>query len=149
MQKDVMVAIKGLQFAQEDDADNIETFTRAEYYKRNNSHYVIYEEPGEGPSDGVKSVIKFREDYLDVTKKGMINVHMVFEENKKNMANYATPFGDILVGIDARDILLKEEEEAIDLKVNYALEVNYEHLADCQISMSIRPSGTNSLNLLS
>lgn len=62
---------------------------------------------------------------------------MVFEENKKNLTNYATPFGDILIGIDARKVTVQDEEDNIHVEVEYALEANYEFLSECRISMDI------------
>ena len=102
---------------------------------------MIYEEASEGFQETTRNVIKFKENSLDLTKRGLINVHMVFEENKKNMTNYATPFGNILIGIDARKIKVSEEEEGIHVDVDYALEMNYEHVADCRITMNIQPKG--------
>lgn len=141
MTKDVLLAIKGLQFDGSSEDTEIETVTSAEYYKKNNSHYVIYEEASEGFEGTTKNIIKFRDNSLDVTKRGLINVHMVFEENKKNMTSYSTPYGDILIGIDARKIKLKEDGEQIHVDVDYALEINYEHMADCRITMNIQPKG--------
>lgn len=141
MTKDVLLAIKGLQFDASDEESNIETVTAAEYYKKNNSHYVIYEEACEGFEGTTRNIIKFKDDSLDLTKKGLVNVHMIFEENRKNMTNYSTPFGDILVGIDAKKISMQEEGHLIRVDVDYALEINYEHLADCRISMNIQSKG--------
>ena len=84
---------------------------------------------------------------MDLTKKGLVNVHMIFEENKKNMTNYATPYGNILIGIDARSVRLKEKEERIEVDVDYALEVNYEHFADCKIKMDIRAKNGEGFSL--
>lgn len=139
MTKEVLLSLRGLQFdAVSEDGDKIETITPAEYYKRNDSHYVIYEEAVEGFRERTKNIIKFKNNSLDLTKKGLVNVHMIFEENKKNMTSYSTPYGDILIGIDARSVEMKEEEERILVDVDYALEVNYEHFADCKIKMDIR-----------
>ncbi len=138
MTKEVLLSLQGLQFdAVSADGDKIETITPAEYYKRNDSHYVIFEEAME----------KFKENSLDLTKKGLVNVHMIFEENKKNMTNYATPYGNILIGIDARSVRLKEKEERIEVDVDYALEVNYEHFADCKIKMDIRAKNGEGFSL--
>ena len=93
----------------------------------------------EGFTDTTKNVIKFRDSQLEVTKKGLVNVHMVFEENRKNMTSYATPFGNILIGIDTDEVEIREEEDRIQVNVAYTLEANYEHMADCKIEMSIRP----------
>ena len=138
MTKDILLAIKGLQFDGSEDNALIETMTNAEYYKRNNSHFVMYEEAHEGFSETSRNIIKFKENSLELTKKGLVNVHMVFEENKKSITNYATPYGDIMLGIDAQRISMKEEPEQISVDVDYALEMNYEHMADCHISILLQ-----------
>ena len=143
MTKDVLLGIKGLQFNASEEETNVETVTAAEYYKKNNKHYIIYDELMEGYEGSTKNIIKFKENQMDLTKKGLINVHMIFEENKKNMTKYSTPFGTILIGIDAKKIDVKEEENYIKVDVDYALEVNYEHLADCKISMNIHEKDYN------
>lgn len=149
MGKDVLIAIKGLQFDMSDDTTNIETINPGQFFEKNNSRYVIYEEVEEGTHEKTKNVIKFRDNMLELTKKGLVNVHMIFEENQKNMTNYATPFGDILIGIDAQRVSMAEEGEYIKINVDYALEVNYEHLADCQITLEIKPRGQGAGWLLS
>lgn len=139
MTKDVLVTISGLQFARgDDDAEPIEVITAGDYYKKNNKHYIVYDEVVEGFEGTTKNIIKLQEDCLDITKRGVTNVHMVFEKNKKNLTCYNTPYGSMMLGINARNINIKEEENDISVKVEYALELNYEHLADCKIKMAIQ-----------
>lgn len=137
MTKDVLLAIKGLQFNAAADESNIQTITAAEYYLRNNSHFVIYDEVTEGTEQNTKNIIKLKDKSLELTKKGFVNVHMLFEENSKNLTNYSTPFGSILIGIDTKRVTILEEEKQILCNVDYALEINYEFLADCKISLEI------------
>ena len=59
------------------------------------------------------------------------------------MANYETPYGSVVVGIDARTFQRKKEAEKIRFHVDYALEINYEHMADCQIVMDIKDVRTS------
>ena len=40
--------------------------------------------------------------------------------------------------MDAKSVDVRETENDIDVKVNYELEVNYEHMADCCITMNIK-----------
>lgn len=138
MTKEILLSMKGIQLDSIGEESNIETVTKAEYYKRNNSHYVIYEEVAEGFEQTTRNIIKFKDNSFDVTKKGLINVHMIFEKDKKNLTNYTTPFGNILIGIDAKKVSVEEEESQIKVDVDYALEVNYEYLADCKITMNIQ-----------
>lgn len=148
MTKDVLLSIKGLQFANEQDTEPVEVITSGDYYKRNGKHYILYDEVMEGFEGVTKNIIKLKENCLDVTKKGVTNVHMMFEKNKKNITYYNTPFGSIMIGIDAKNIKIEEKEESILVNVSYGLEVNYEHMADCNIVMNIQSKESGEFNLL-
>lgn len=139
MTKEVLLSIKGIQFDTSKEEGNVETITSAQYYERNGSHYLIYDEIVEGFREPTKNMIKFKENQLELTKKGLINVHMIFEEKKKNMSDYRTPYGNIMIGMDTQKVILKEEENHISIQVEYALEMNYEFLADCKIFINICP----------
>ena len=148
MKKDVLISIEGLQVGEEDSSDKIEVITPGSYYKKNNRHFVLYDEVMEGSDKVTKNTIKFDGDFLALTKKGFTNVEMVFEKNKRNMTNYVTPYGSILVGIDADNINIVEEEDSISIDIDYALDINYEHLADCKIKMDIRSATEETLREL-
>lgn len=143
MTKDVLISLRGLQFDQSDsDVEKIETIMPGNYYEKNGSHYVLYDEIMEGISEPVKNRIKFGEHALELTRNGAVNVHMIFEENRKNMTSYNTPYGNILIGIDTRKIHITQESDRIVVDVDYALDVNYEYLADCQIVLDIKSKGS-------
>lgn len=138
MTKDVLVKISGLQFAGEENSDSIEVITSGTYYKKNDKHYVLYDEVMEGTTDVTKNVIKIGADFMEVTRKGPATAHMMFEKDKKNVSYYYTPFGNLLIGIDAREIQIDESELDINVKVKYGLEINYEHMADCHITVDVK-----------
>ncbi len=143
MTKEVLISLRGLQFDQSDaDAEKIETIMTGNYYEKNGSHYVLFEEVMEGLMEPVKNRIKFREHVLELTRSGAVNVHMIFEENRKNMTSYQTPYGNILIGIDTQKIHITQESERIAVDVDYALDINYEYLADCRIALDIRAKGS-------
>lgn len=139
MTKEIFLSLKGLQIEQSEDAQELETITPADYYRKNGKHYIIYEEMMEGFTDPTKNLIKFCDTSFEVRKKGLINVHMVFEENKKNITSYMTPYGNILIGLDTESVLVEEKENQIKVQVDYTLEANYQYLADCRIEMELRP----------
>lgn len=137
MTKDVLLSIRGLQFDGVSDGGDVETVTPAEYYRRNDSHYVVYKEAAEGFSDLTNNIIKWNDRAVDLTKRGLVNAHLKFEKNKKSITDYRTPFGNILIGIDTKDITMKEDGNRIQLDVDYSLDINYEYLADCKITMMV------------
>lgn len=149
MTKEVLLTLQGLQFDQrEEDADKIEMVTVGDYFKKNDRHYVVYEEVTEGFEQPTKNRLKFSDHMVELTRNGLVNVHMIFQENKKNMSNYNTPFGQILVGIDTKRISIDEKEDNIVVDVDYALDINYEFLSDCHIKIDIRSKENSGFTLL-
>ncbi|MBQ8947575.1 MAG: DUF1934 domain-containing protein [Lachnospiraceae bacterium] len=141
MTNDVLLAMKGLQFAFAEDGTGvpIELITNAKYYEKNDSRYLLYDEMVEGASEYISNLVKFDGDTIEVTKKGVINVHMVFEEGKQNLSSYQTPYGTLMIGINTRKVEITETEELIHLQADYGLDINYEYVSDCTISMDISP----------
>lgn len=149
MTKEVILSIAGLQFENTDSEDRepVEVITVGEYYNKNGKHYILYDEVTEGFEGSTKNTLKISEESLDITKKGLTNVHMVFERNKKNLTCYNTPFGNLMIGIAARDVNINEDDENIDVCVDYALDINYEHLADCKIAINIKSKNAKDFSL--
>ena len=138
MKRDVLVTIKGLQYAfSEGDDQRVETINRGTFYTRNNKNYVVYEETM-SENEIVKSVLKFDERQFELNKKGSYSVHMTFEEGKKNYTAYKTPYGDVMIGIDTTAVMCKRAADEINMAIEYDMEVNYEHLAKCRIDMNVR-----------
>ena len=147
MKKDVLITVTGMQFGPDVNGDKIEVITNGSYYKKNNKHYVLFDEVTEGMEGVTRNIIKFDGNALNLTKSGATNMNMLFEENKRNITNYITPFGSILIGVDANKIDISESEDNIQVNIDYALDVNYEHLADCEIHMDIASKSADAFSL--
>ena len=139
MKCEVIAAIRGLQFLEEEEGEQVEVITPAQYYLRNGAHYLIYEEVDEDNGARTKNTLKYKDHSLELIRKGAVNAHLVFEEQKKNVASYGTPFGNILIGIDTDRISMEEQENKISIQAEYSMDVNYERFADCRIHVDICP----------
>ncbi len=138
MTEEVLVSIKGMQQITQEQEDEVEVVMQGSYLEKDGKHYIRYEEAVEGMEGTIQNLIKVDENSMEVTKRGLTNAHMVFEKDKKNMACYETPFGNLLVGIAATNVDIRRSEKNIDVTVKYALDINYEHMADYTINMNIR-----------
>lgn len=136
MTKDILIALKGLQFEGNggNGREEMEVFTAGEYFYRNNTHYLLYEETDEDGRE-TSSRIKIKDGVVELTKRGDVNVHMIFEKEKKNLTNYQTPYGTLIVGLYTDEITFEESNDRIQLKIDYQLEINYEPMAECEISL--------------
>ena len=147
MDKEVLITLKGLQINEPVDTGVVEIVALGEYYEKNDKKYIIYEEVVEGMEGKIKNIIKLSPTCMEVTKIGLTNTHMVFEENKKNLTVYNTPFGAFSLGIMAKGIDIDEQDDSMSVKVEYELDMNYEHVADCTISLGVQSKNLGSLSL--
>lgn len=141
MTKDVMISIRGLQFMENEAEDDIETVQQGEYYLRNDSRFLIYDEFMEGFHEPVKNVLRIREKELSLTKRGLLNVQMNFSEGRKNLTRYQTPYGIMMIGLDTSRVEFFESAHDLKIEVDYTLEANYQYVADCHILIEAREKG--------
>lgn len=146
MTKDILLKLSGLQFDSESE-DNIEVITIGSYYFKNGKHYILYDEVSEDFPEITHNVIKVSPGVIEINKKGLSNVQMVFEEKKENIAYYETPFGTLLIGIHAKQIEIKESIDQLEVKIEYSLDINYEHVSDCKITMQVSSKGKAEIRL--
>lgn len=148
MEKDVLIHVRGLHVLDTDgDQEPIEMVVPGQYYYKNGSHYLRYEEIMEDFKEPTINYIKMSPTGVEVRKKGLVNVHMVFEQGKKNMTYYTTPFGTVQMGIAATNLDLEESEEDLNMKVDYALEMNEQHVADCYLAIQAQSKDSKNFTL--
>ncbi|MDO5291205.1 MAG: DUF1934 domain-containing protein [bacterium] len=143
MTKEVLISISGLQL-EIDEQEAVEVISVGEYYKKNEKHYLRYEDLAMDCEDlGInnvnKNTVKISDTQVDIIKKGASNTHMIFEKNKKNVTYYSTPFGELLIGIYTTKLDITETEEEILVNLKYALDVNASHVSDCDITIKVSP----------
>ena len=139
MTKDVLLSLRGLQFdTTSEDGDKIETITPAEYYMRNDSHYVMFEEAQEGFIEKTKGMLKIKKGSVELTKKGLIQSHMLFEKDLRYATEYKSPFGGFMMDVCTRRLNIAESEDEISMEIKYSLETNGQPVTDCLMKIIIK-----------
>ena len=150
MTKDVLVSVRGIHTTEADgETGNVEVITAGIYYYKNKKHSVSYDELVEGYDKSIRSTIRIGDGTVDVIKNGPAKAHMVFEENKTNVSCYATPFGQMMVGVSTNTIEVEENPDRIAAVVDYTLDINYEKMSSCRISIDIQSKETADFHLTS
>ncbi len=133
MTEDVLVSVRGLHTMTGSGEDEIEVFSPGKYYFRGGRHYIFYDEMLDEAGGTVKNRITLRNGCVEVKKKGPVTTTMTFERGKKKTSLYSTPMGNLYAGLDVKDMQITEQEDLLDIRVDYGLELNYEHVGDCSI----------------
>ena len=152
MTKDVLINISGLHMGvnevENEEEEPIEVLSAGTYYFKNGKHYVFFEEVAEGIPGVTKTQIRWEnEEILEVSKKGLSNMHMIFEKNKNNRCYYNTPYGQLNLGIYTTEMVVDEKEDNINIRAQYSMDVNYEPLADCTIRINIKPRDSKQFSI--
>lgn len=138
MTKDIRVSVSGIQFEIEPD-EPVELITFGDYYYKNGKHYILYDEIDIEEGENIKNRIKIGDGRIEVVKSGTTNSQLIFEQGKNHMTYYDSAVGSLLMGVSTDSISMIEEENHIQAKVRYSLEMNYNHISQCEITIDVRP----------
>lgn len=136
MTKEVMIAIRGLQVLTEAEEDRIEVIFPGEYRYRNGKHYLVFEEAIEGVEQASLSTIKISDHTMELIRKGPVGTRMMFEEGRKHVSSYQTPFGSMKAGVLANRIRLLEQEDRLEVDVTYLLDLDGQFISENRIVMT-------------
>ena len=136
MKKNVVITVRGLQ-RQVDEEEPVEVISAGTYMRKDDIHYLSYEEADE---DGkiTKNRIKITPQSIEMTKQGGITTQMLFVRGQKQYACYATPFGDLTLGMTTKHINITEENMQISAALRYDLEVNGTHMSECELDIEVK-----------
>ena len=130
-----LVHVIGMQFSQDvtDDDGAIENMMPGSCQQIGEYFYIKYEEMQEGFTEKTDVLLKAKSGYLEMTKKGLVNTHMIIEEGESHQTNYATPFGYLLFTMRGKNIAVSEDEKGIHVHARYGMDVNYQFLSENDI----------------
>ena len=82
-------------------------------------------------------MIKASDSTVEIIRKGAFNSCLVFRKDRCCMTPYNTPFGTLMVGINTKDLIILEDKDILIIKINYSLDINYDHVSDCCVEIKI------------
>lgn len=115
------ITLTGIQQDETGERDISSTSSPAEYYEKNGTHYIFFEEKDPETGATVKSTIKFKNQILELTKKGNVTTRMVFEAGQEFITNYITPIGCLQMGILTQSVDCYFKKGLPQLKAVYTL----------------------------
>ena len=142
MKREVLIKVRGIQSMEgHDDAEEpVELVIPGIYERDEEVSRLFYEERmDELEETPTKNVVEFTEQSLTVHKTGLVNVDMVFEPGKMNLAFYETPYGILDMGMSTTGLNVKCAEDLLEIRADYSLSMNGEFMADCMIEIVAEP----------
>lgn len=125
MTDNVIISIKGKQLYAESGPDEMELVTAGTLKRDDRGGYTIsYQESELTGLEGTTTVLRVDGRRVTLLREGNINSQMVFEEGRKHLSMYETPYGSLSIGIRTRRMRSTLSETGGDLEIDYAIEVD-------------------------
>jgi uncharacterized beta-barrel protein YwiB (DUF1934 family) len=126
MKKDVIISIRGTQAYDAEGGDPIELVTAGRLTSHGTDGYLLsYEESELTGMEGTRTTFRVQPDKVSLIRTGTVCSQMTFELGKKHTALYRTPYGNLEVGICARDIDVGLSDHGGHLNISYAVEIDH------------------------
>lgn len=124
MSDNVIISIKGSQSGDQG-SDEIELVTEGKLIRRGEGSYIVsYEESELTGLEGTTTTLDIEGSRVTLLRQGALNSQMVFEEGRRHLSMYETPYGSLSIGINTRRMKNTVGESGGDLEIDYAIEVD-------------------------
>lgn len=123
--KDVIISIKGTQKYENADQDVIELVTEGRLEREGGSYTLSYQESELTGLEGTLTTFQIEPERVTLLRVGEYNSQMVFEEGRRHMAMYNTPYGAMTVGVNTRHLLAELDDQGGDIEIDYAIEIDH------------------------
>lgn len=102
MEKDVVISIKGMQKYEGNDPDTVELVTAGRLMKDKAGYTLSYQESEITGLEGTLTTIQVEGEQVTLMRMGEFNSQMVFQEGRRHLSMYNTPYGAMSVGVNTR-----------------------------------------------
>ena len=145
MSKTVHLSLTGRQRGETGAETAVKTVTTAEYYEKNGSIYILYQESAEdadthqkpGDAASTRCRIKLKDGILELIKTGAVNTRMVFEAGREYLTDYATPYGCLKLGILTHALSCSKRGGKMTIQIKYGLTSERQLISDCEMEIRL------------
>ena len=125
MEKDVNISIRGTQDYSGTDPDTMELVTEGKLAVQDGALCLSYEESELTGMEGTTTVFQVEPEKVTLLRLGSVQSEMVFEEGRRHMSLYSTPYGNMEIGVRARRLNSTLELTGGRLEIDYDIEINH------------------------
>ena len=121
----MIISIKGVQRYENADPDTMELVTAGRLEREGNSYTLSYQESELTGLEGTLTTIQVEGEQVTLVRTGEFNTQMVFQEGRRHLSMYNTPYGAMAIGVNTRHLLADLTDQGGDIEIDYAIEVDH------------------------
>jgi len=142
--KDVIISIKGTQGTGSyltEDAEVIELITNGEYTHNGTETEFSYMESEVTGMEGTRTTFRVNPQMVTLTREGSLNAQMVFEQGKKHVFLYETPYGAATMGVDTKRLRCGLDDTGGEMEIAYIIDLDSVVVSENSFVINVREPG--------
>ncbi len=100
---------------------------------------VSYNETDEALINSVTTLDVEGEQKISMTRTGKYNTEMIIEKDRRHTCFYATPYGELVMGIYAQSIINGIDENGGTLQFSYTIDFNNAPATENELIVAVTP----------
>ncbi len=124
-QNNVLISIKGMQSLEDGQEETMELITEGSFHGKDSSFTLTYEESEITGLGSTKTTFQIESERITLLREGEVNSQMVFEEGRRHLSMYNTPFGAMSIGVNTRRMRKELSVMGGDIEIEYAMEIDH------------------------
>ena len=116
-----------------------ELTTSGEFEITENGCRVVYSETDEELDNCVTTLDVEGSRKISMTRSGKYNTEMVIEKDRRHSCYYKTPYGELIMGIFAKNVLSEMTEKGGILNFSYTIDFNNTPASENELTVAVTP----------
>ncbi len=142
MENNVIISIQGKQSYTDMDDETVELVTEGRLERDGEEGYTLsYQESELTGLEGTLTTFQIEPRRITLMRIGEFNSQMVFEEGRRHLSMYNTPYGALSVGISTRKMHAQMDHTGGAIEIDYAIEIDHAVAGENLFSIKVRKKG--------
>ena len=142
MDKSVIISIKGKQSIEGAEDEVIELVTEGLLAKDGEEEYTLsYQESELTGLEGTLTTFQIEQGRITLMRIGEVNSQMVFEQGRRHLSMYDTPYGALSIGVSTRRMNYRMGDHGGDIEIDYAIEIDHAVAGQNLFQINVREKG--------
>ena len=139
MDNNVIISIKGMQSLDGAENETVELVTEGTLIRDGDGEYTIsYQESEVTGMEGTLTTFQIERGRVTLLRIGEFNSQMVFEQGRRHLSMYDTPYGALSVGVNTRRMRCRMGEHGGNIEIDYAIEIDHAVAGQNQFQIYVR-----------
>jgi uncharacterized beta-barrel protein YwiB (DUF1934 family) len=101
---------------------------------------VVYHETDE-ELKGCKTELKYENGIIVMTRSGKYNTELIIEKDRRHSCFYATPYGELMMGVYTKNMFTDMNENGGTLRFSYTIDFNNDLASENDLTVSVAVKG--------